>query len=45
MNLQLQLFVTDAAAGWNGPNDPFTVVGPIEPDTLRLDPAATIGGS
>lgn len=34
-----------AAAGWKGANDPFTLVAGIEPETLRLVPAATIGGS
>ena len=37
--------MTDAAPGWKGPNDPMTRVGGIEPETVVLVEAMTIGGS
>ena len=45
VNFQLQLFVTVAAAGWKGAKEPFTRVGGIEPETMRLVARTTIGGS
>ncbi len=44
-NFHLQLFVALAAPGWNGPNDPTTRTGGVEPETLVLFAETTIGGS